>query len=187
MLLWFEFKKVLSDKQVKELNKFIEKNYREKDNNDNGAHNRKGEKLRTSDVYLTEWHKTKHYLHEVYQRSLFYINHNFGFQTFEMNDYCDVNLNIYNSKTKASYHWHQDAVPNSSFDIKGTILINMSLKPYIGGKFYYYFNGETIHIPFLDTPGNVIVLRPGVFHKVDPVTSGERRTLSIFVTGPKFR
>ena len=38
----------------------------------------------------------------------------------------------------------------------------------------------------LDTPGNMIVLRPHIFHKVDPVTSGERRTLSLFITGPKF-
>jgi predicted 2-oxoglutarate/Fe(II)-dependent dioxygenase YbiX len=186
MILWFEFAKVLSDKQIKELNKFIGKNYRKKDDNQNAAKTKDGKLLRTSEVYLTEWHKTKKYLNEAYQRSLYYVNHHFGFQTFPLNDYCDVNLNVYNSKTNSAYGWHQDSShPYDNFDAKGTILINMSSKPYTGGKFYYYFNGDTVHVPALDTPGNVIVLRPGVFHKVDPVTSGERRTLSIFLTGPK--
>ncbi len=186
MILWFEFKKVFSNKQIKELNKFIEKNYKKEDDNKNGAQKKDSTLLRTSKVYITEWHKTKEYLREAYQRSLYYINYQFGFQTFEMNDYNHVNLNIYNSKTNAAYGWHQDGSSDyDNFDLKGTILINVSSKPYEGGKFYYYFNGETVHVPVLDTPGNMIVLRPGVFHKVDPVTSGERRTLSIFIMGPK--
>jgi|TARA_R110000796_G_scaffold61159_1_gene141676 predicted 2-oxoglutarate/Fe(II)-dependent dioxygenase YbiX len=186
MILWYEFKNILSKKQIRDLNNLIKKTGIKEDNA-KGARKKDGSPLRTSAVYQINWSIVKDKLQEIYNASLFYINYKFGFQTFEQNNFNTINLNIYNSKNKDEYGWHVDSMDfEEKYDVKATILINVSTKPYEGGKFYYFYNGEKIHVPVLDTPGNMIVLRPHIFHKVDPVTSGERRTLSLFITGPKF-
>ena len=71
------------------------------------------------------------------------------------------------------------------YDVKLTLLINLSLKKYEGGKFEY-LNNKWIEVKELEKPGNVVILKSYFHHRVTPVTSGERRTLTHFMVGPRF-
>ena len=42
------------------------------------------------------------------------------------------------------------------------------------------------HIKELDKPGGMVVFKSHISHRVLPVLTGQRRTLSIFLMGPKF-
>ena len=182
------FKNKLNNKQIKEINNHIESNYDRTDVNTKGAKTLDGKLLKNVKVYQITWGKIKKYLHGCYQGALYHINRDFGFDTFEMNDNVFINLNVYDHKDKSDYGYHVDAQDiTSNWDIKSTILINVSQKKYEGGDFKYFFNGEEHKVDLFNKPGNMIVLRPWVFHKVEPVTKGERRTLAIFVGGPKWR
>ena len=97
-----------------------------------------------------------------------------------------VNYNIYSSKNKDNYDWHVDGTLNPLIDIKFTILINLSNKPYKGGDFKI-FNSTEYKIPTINTPGNMIMFKSFLNHKVEKVTEGERITLDIFVKGPAFK
>ena len=66
------------------------------------------------------------------------------------------------------------------------MLINVSTKKYEGGDFYICA-GKEKHIKELNEPGNILMLKSHLLHKVTPVTKGERRTLTIFLKGPSFR
>ena len=48
-------------------------------------------------------------------------------------------------------------------------------------------NDEENEIKQLNIPGNAIMLKSHLNHKVLPVTKGERNTLTFFICGPKFR
>jgi predicted 2-oxoglutarate/Fe(II)-dependent dioxygenase YbiX len=71
------------------------------------------------------------------------------------------------------------------YDIKLTVLINLSLKSYEGGKFCLWRGNET-EVKELNTPGNAIMFKSNINHKVYPIIKGERRTLAIFIKGPRF-
>lgn len=188
MSLFFQFGNALNKKEIKQLNKIAVTNFFKRGDQERAATTVSGKPLKNVDVYTIHWMNVKKYLHKPYQLALYFINHHYGYETFEMNDFRNVNLNIYSSNNKSNYGYHLDASEvNENNDLKGTILINVSEKPYEGGDFYYWFNGEEIKIPFLNTPGNMIYLKPHVFHKVTPVTAGTRKTISIFVSGPKWK
>ena len=60
-------------------------------------------------------------------------------------------------------------------------------KKYEGGQFKIMTASEPWHVKELDKPGNMIMFRSHILHKVEPVTKGERKTLTIFLLGPNFK
>jgi predicted 2-oxoglutarate/Fe(II)-dependent dioxygenase YbiX len=62
--------------------------------------------------------------------------------------------------------------------------IELSRKPYEGGNFYFK-KGETIHVAKDLHFGDAVlfkVVSNKYYHRVDPVTQGERRSIIIFFT-----
>ena len=110
----------------------------------------------------------------------------FGYHVFQPADNDLVNYNTYSSKKNGRYNYHADGSRSDIFDIKLTLLINISMKPYKGGEFKYFSNQE-YEIPSLNIPGNAIVIKSHLNHQVLPITKGERNTLTYFICGPKFR
>ena len=79
-----------------------------------------------------------------------------------------------------------DAIKLSQ-DIKFTMLINASLEPYEGGKFFIFGNGGEREVGELAKPGNVVILKSSIPHRVTPVTKGKRHSITLFYSGPKFQ
>ena len=110
---------------------------------------------------------------------------NFGLELFT-----DIptsgNLNIYSGKTN-SYGYHSHFAELASMqDLKFTAILNISLNPYVGGEFDF-FVGEDSHVEDLDEPGSILIFPSFLWHRVRPVTNGERLTVSYWFYGPNFR
>lgn len=119
---------------------------------------------------------------------------------FEINDKmgCDIGhtdwhdsflYNIYKAPSNG-YPWHIDtaSVEQPFTDCKITMIINTSVESYQGGGLHIAFNNFTdTHFEPMDESGNTVLFRSHTLHRVDPVTSGERTSLTLFFKGPKWR
>lgn len=177
---------VFPQNEVKKLNKFIEKNLDKKETQEHGArdiagHNHK--QLKTSWIF---YHKLEHHLKDVIPNALSVNHHYFGFDLYPLlkNDY--LNYNIYDPVKEDNYDWHIDGSKSDVYDLKLTILINLSEKKYKGGEFLI-FNQCPFIVDSFSKAGDVIMFPSFLNHKVNPVKNNERRSLSIFLKGPKFK
>ena len=142
-------------------------------------------KTKLVNLKMTHWGYFKSKLQPLEQRILKCNQDYFGYSLFPQYDDNMIMLNEYDSKQKGEYDWHTDGSGNHTYDIKFTVLINASLEPYEGGDFSYFRAGEK-PVPELNKPGNVIMFKSHLSHKVYPVISGKRHTIAIFYIGPRF-
>jgi hypothetical protein len=185
---FYEFHNMFDTKQIKIINKFIKNNYDRVAPTSEGATDLQNNELKFVDVKQIYWYKVKQYLESAYQFALNTIQHECGYLLHPFNDFRHINYNTYNSKHKHQYGYHLDDMKESSANsTKGTLLINVSDSKYTGGELLYWHNENEIHIDHLDKPGSMVYLRPHMYHKIKPVRSGIRKSISIFLTGPKWR
>lgn len=171
---------------IKKLNKFIEKNFDKLEESEKAAVDNEKKIKKNSTVKIIYYEKLKPLLHTVVDNCVECARHKFGYDVWypQGNDGC--NLNIYSSDNQGKYEWHVDAARTPHAEIKLTILINLSLKSYEGGQLHLWHGNEKCPTE-LDSPGNVVMFKSAITHKVTPVTKGERRTLTIFLLGPAWR
>jgi len=184
---WF-WENVFNKKQIIKINNFIENNFykiEEKEYTSTALDNNNNPK-KNSLVKTIKWKKIKHLLEDIHTDVISSARFNFGYEVFDVCDTHNCFFNTYSYKNKSKYDWHIDKDKSDLYDIKLTVLINLSLKPFEGGDFKLFLNNEFI-IPQLKNPGNVIMFKSQINHCVTPVTKGERKTLTIFIKGPKFR
>jgi|TARA_A100000172_G_C3044038_1_gene111705 hypothetical protein len=176
------------NKEIKTLNKFIDHNYLELEPKEGAASGSSGKRLKQErHTKLIEWQKIEPYFKKVYGYAEEIITHEFGYITFKMFDDRLINFATYTSKEKDYYGWHVDRSPEGkNFDVKGTLLINMSDTPYKGGDLRLFNQGPETVTDF-KKPGSMILFDGFMSHEVTPVTQGTRKTIAIFMTGPKWR
>lgn len=110
--------------------------------------------------------------------------YHYGFDLFQLTGSKILNYNSYEKNEE--YSWHIDATMQSPVrDIKLTCLLNCSEENYQGGDLYLFRNKEVKIENF--NPGSAVVFPSFINHKVEKVTSGSRKTLAIWMNGPKFR
>ena len=96
-----------------------------------------------------------------------------------------LNYNVYRKGTE--YTWHIDAVGGSTaYDMKFTCLLNLSESKVKGGDFFL-FESSPFCVEEFNNPGALLAFPSYVPHKVDKIISGTRKTLTIWLNGPKFR
>lgn len=110
----------------------------------------------------------------------------FGFDLHEISNFESISLNKYNASNQGEYGWHNDGAMGEMWDAKLTALLNISQEPYEGGQFELFLNEPTEMTQF-NKPGSLIIFPSFLFHRVLPVTKGERITVSQFFLGPNFR
>ncbi len=134
-------------------------------------------------VLRCKWGYVQPFLHQ-FNDYLIDINSKcFGYSLYPMSALTAVNLTEY--VDGGQYDWHIDGDPSKTSDCKLTAILNISDHEYTGGNFELFLNGPT-HIKELDKPGGMVVFKSHISHRVLPVLTGQRRTLSIFLMGPKF-
>ena len=111
---------------------------------------------------------------------------NFGFDLYDVSDYDTVNFNEYNANDQGEYGWHNDFPLHFLYHFKLTVLVNLSEEYYEGGQFELFSNGPKTIVEF-NEPGSIIIFPSWVSHRVTPVTSGTRKTMALFLTGPKIK
>ena len=173
-------------KQIKNFNNLLKKNCKIVEPRSAHATNIKGESLKNVKTFLIPLKKCGKYVDPILDQIYRTNNINFSYNLF--NEYSKMdcgNYNIYSSDTKASYDWHIDKSKNMLFDIKWTVLINLSEKKYDGGKFQIFNQGE-YDIPGFKS-GAMLMFKSHLNHRVTPVTKGERKSFTIFFCGSRWR
>ena len=181
---WY-WKNYLSSTQIIKINQFINKLPITNEPISfaaTGSNKRKKKFLKTS---LVEWKLLNPFFPNLWEMIVQANLENFGYDITYLNN--DIfHYNFYSSKTKDRYDWHIDTSTNNRTDLKFTIIINISDKIYQGGKFKLFSNTE-YEVSELNTAGSMIMFKSHINHKVEPVTKGERKTLSLFIKGPAFK
>jgi PKHD-type hydroxylase len=179
---YFYYKNYLNKERILNLNKFINKNFDLLEPEENAARDKTKKKF-LSNCKQIYWRKIKHLLEDVDQLAHYTNENNFGYTLYNIKDKNCINYNVYSSKDKDRYDWHCDGNKSNFSDCKLTLLINLSTEKYEGGKFKIFEQGE-IDVNELDSPGNILIFKSYLNHKVTPITKGKRTSLAIFYDGP---
>ena len=70
--------------------------------------------------------------------------------------------------------------------MKLTLLINLSTEVFEGGDFETWVYDKQIQ-PSLAIHGSCFMFKSHIPHRVLPVTKGTRKSLTFWITGPRFR
>ena len=186
MNYWY-WENLLSQKDIVYLNNYINKNYDHYEDTIKGAHDKKtGELLKNAKVKCITLNKIQNKINHILNNAMAIAQYEFGYTVFEPLENDILLYNSYSSKNLGKYNYHIDTSNSDKYDIKLTLLMNISQKPYEGGEFRY-FHYDEITAKQLNKPGNAILIKSHIYHRVTPVTKGERNTLTYFLSGPKFR
>ena len=178
--LYYYWNDVIPQDQIKDLNKKIEQ-YADKRLSDRPA----TMASKTSTVKNIRYSHIKQDLAAALERVEFTNQNEYGFDLYPLIDSKILNYNIYRPGTE--YTWHVDMDKNAPFtDIKFTALINLSETKVKGGDFLLFEGYETTAVE-LSRPGTLLLFPSFYNHKVTKIISGTRRTLTIFMYGPKWR
>ena len=175
---YYYLNNVLDDYQIKGLLNIIDKN--EVYSSDNQA----ASSLKTSKVRRTEWRFIKNWLDDVYCNVLEINKQHFGYNIYPLKNDDIINVNEYGPKTE--YTWHKDSSNNFNNDVKLTIILNISTDKYTGGDFELFLNGVHQNKDLVKKPGSLIIFKSHINHRVKPIINGTRRTITLWLTGPRF-
>ena len=174
--VYWVWKNYLSMKNIENINKIALKNINASWNDD-PARSRK-----TSKVNFIEYLKIKSELNNCINDIYTSNKNNFNSIVYPFDETTKVFYNTYEKGTE--YDWHIDGnSQNNDWDYKFTVLINISDKKYKGGKFKMWHNGTPQEIKEFSEPGDMLMFRSFFLHKVTPITSGTRKTLTILIKG----
>lgn len=175
-LHWHIEENFFSKNDIEKINSLVYKNSL-KNGKDYPADN-----IKKCDVKIVFAKHLKKYLEKIYDKVQEINVLNFGFSLFNYFDYDWIYHNTYKSENKGEYDWHIDLNKDTIYDLKFTILVNVSEKKYTGGELLMFL-GKIFNIESLNKPGNLIIFPSFLLHKVNPVLTGERKTLVMWQKG----
>ena len=172
-------KNLFSAEKIKELNKKINENFI-KDEDSPASDAKKTSKVKF--IKLSSIQKlVSPFLEFIYKANSSF----FDFNLFELTPEKILNYNIY--EINKEYDWHYDGESGlGKTDIKLTCLLNCSEENYLGGELSLFVNKE-IECKEFNSLGSAIVFPSFINHKVNKILSGKRRTLAIWMYGPRFK
>ena len=111
---------------------------------------------------------------------------------FDINGYDFFQYTVYDSKESGKYDWHTDLLFNDHENIErghdtrkltAVLLLSDPEKDFTGGEFQINTGSEeTVNL----TRGKVILFPSFILHRVKPVLTGTRKSIVVWVEGPKF-
>lgn len=175
---WYSFEQLYSEEECRQLLNFAEQN-----KSDHLVD--KGPDFKKSVAYVLEVRKAEGLLDKFFDCIIETNQRVFGFDLWP-NRPVGVNINSYKDQMN-EYPWHRDANQyGSPGDIKLTAILNITPNQYAGGEFELMLN-EPTQVDVINYTGNLLVFPSIYFHRVKPVTKGERITLSAWFEGPSLK
>lgn len=114
---------------------------------------------------------------DVYQFNLW------GYDSFQYSEY--------HSDDSGHYNWHQDLsfgnVTYESRKLSLVLLLNDPTTDFSGGEFQVHFGNNNMESTINLDKGSVVLFPSFLNHRVAPVKSGIRKSITLWVTGPKFK
>jgi PKHD-type hydroxylase len=177
---WYFYKNFYSTKQCRELSAVLE------NCPPDGVDIPAIDVTKTAKVHTVKWGIVKHFFKDLESVAHYTNKEMFGYSLYNFQDQDMINYNTYSSNTNGEYGWHKDVELDKIYDLKLTVIANLSTEKYEGGQFELFMNGP-VHIKELDDPGSVLIFPSYYVHRVLPVTQGNRKTVSFWIPGPNFR
>lgn len=133
-------------------------------------------------------HNNSEWLFQKFSQILSYVNYDHFM--YDITHFDAFQYTKYNSKDKQHYNWHVDEGGNAFYNShRRKISVSIMLSDpseYEGGEFHCILNGKVQEPVILKPPkGDAIFFPSTIPHKVAPVTSGIRRSLVVWVLGPR--
>ena len=180
--IWVNF---FSTEKIAEINEKINNLPFLEENKDAPARNKKGETKKNCYVKVIRWDEISSIFDVAKQEAFRVTRKEFKYDVWDFNYLTTVNFNTYSPG--GQYDWHGDVSgENLKFDFKMTFIINLSDEKFEGGEFSLN-GGDPQVIEDLNKPGSMILFPSYTLHKVNPIITGCRKTLTIFIEGPPFR
>lgn len=117
-----------------------------------------------------------------------YVNSNF--YNFDIDGYDYFQYAEYDAKESGQYNWHIDlnvgasSTDGSTRKLSMSMLLNTPGVDFEGGDFSTFISKE-LNVPL--KRGQILIFPSFIVHRVKPVTKGIRKSLVIWVTGPRFK
>jgi predicted 2-oxoglutarate/Fe(II)-dependent dioxygenase YbiX len=164
--------------QVKEINEHIKKNILQKQDSEKPADNvsKIGEFFRVPCTPLIEL--LHPWLYQCQQANRDF----FGYDIYWDFHLETMNYNVYGKDGKYDWHIDVDGI-NAFIDMKLTCLLNLSEEPYEGGICSLINHEKEIKFD----SGMGLIFNSMTAHKVTPITTGERITLTYWGLGPPWK
>ena len=177
---------VFTAQQIKEITELIDKEYDGLQEKERGAPDAPDGTIvkNVSTVKQIRYGKIKHLISDLIDDVYYCANFHFGYPTFGPYNKEYLKFNTYTSDNKDYYDWHHDESRSATHDVKLTLLVNLSTDPYEGGNFQ--LENEWADVSVLNKGGNALIFKSYLQHRVLPITSGTRKSLTMFIHGAKF-
>ena len=114
------------------------------------------------------------------------------FYNMDLYGYDSMQYTEYNSEEKGHYGFHMDSAVGPMNALGETRKLSLSMflndpSEYKGGKFQFNEGTEKNAVDVPQKRGRMIIFPSFMIHRVTPVTKGVRKSLVVWVLGPKFR
>jgi PKHD-type hydroxylase len=114
---------------------------------------------------------------------------------FDLNGYNSFQYTEYEASEKGKYDWHMDTIlggnkPNNLLDTRKlsvTMCVNEPGDEYKGGEFQINNGSEKECETITTKKGRMIIFPSFIIHRVAPITKGKRKSIVVWVEGPKFK
>lgn len=147
------------------------------------------EKVRVSTVHFHRRDENTSWIFDRLNASIAILNERF--YGFNLNGYDSFQYTEYDGSKHGKYDWHMDMQLGDNTlgeTRKLSLVLNLTEpnKDYEGGSFQLNVGMEEEPDHVIFPRGRIIAFPSFMIHRVTPVTKGIRRSLVIWVTGPKF-
>lgn len=119
---------------------------------------------------------------------------NDNFYGFDLNGYEKIQYTVYDSENEGTYDWHMDTfLGKNAGETEDTrkltliLLITESGIDFVGGDLQLNMGTEDNPMTVPLHKGRIVAFPSFLIHKVTPVLRGTRKSLVIWVEGPKFK
>lgn len=114
------------------------------------------------------------------------------FYNFDLNGYSAIQYSEYHGDESGKYDFHMDTFTNQENNQEDTrklsivMMLNDPEEDFEGGEFQMNMSSEDKAETIQMKKGRIVFFPSFFIHRVTPVTKGIRRSLVIWVTGPRF-
>ena len=112
---------------------------------------------------------------------------------FDLNGYNYFQYTEYEASQKGKYDWHMDTILGGNKNLLDTRKLSVTMcvnepgDEYEGGEFQINSSKEKDSETIPTKKGRMILFPSFMIHRVAPVTKGKRKSIVVWVTGPKFK
>jgi len=153
-------------------------------------------KARVSNIKFHEWDPKNENTKWIFQKMNSVIEHiNNQYYGFELNGYNYFQYTEYEASENGMYDWHMDTILDQNKPtiltetrkLSITICVNEPGDEYEGGEFQITTSNEKDAETIPTKKGRMICFPSFMIHRVAPVTKGKRKSIVVWVEGPKFK